>query len=79
MKTADLFKWRHFLPEIILLTVRWYWRYPLSYRDIEERMAERRGKGRSFHAEPMGIELWNRTQPTDSTAFEPHQRFLARG
>lgn len=35
------FKWRHFLPEIILLCVRWYLRYPLSYRNLEEIMLER--------------------------------------
>lgn len=41
MSTPSLFKWRHFLPEIILINVRWYCRYPLSYRDLEEMMAER--------------------------------------
>ncbi|MBD2068031.1 IS6 family transposase [Leptolyngbya sp. FACHB-671] len=41
MSTFALFKWRHFLPEIILLNVRWYCRYSLSYRDLEEMMAER--------------------------------------
>jgi IS6 family transposase len=35
------FKWRHFEPTIILLCVRWYCRYQLSYRDIEEMMRER--------------------------------------
>jgi transposase, IS6 family len=35
------FKWRHFEPEIILLCVRWYFRYQLSYRDLEEMMRER--------------------------------------
>jgi transposase-like protein len=35
------FKWRHFLPDIILLNVRWYSRYSLSYRDLEEMMLER--------------------------------------
>jgi transposase-like protein len=35
------FKWRHFQAEIILLCVRWYLRYALSYRDLEEMMAER--------------------------------------
>ena len=34
-------KWRHFQPEIILLCVRWYLRYSLSYRDVEEMMTER--------------------------------------
>jgi transposase-like protein len=41
MSTLSLFKWRHFLPEIILLNVRWYCRYSLSYRNLEEMMAER--------------------------------------
>lgn len=36
-----LFKWRHFEPQIILLCVRWYLRYSLSYRDVEEIMTER--------------------------------------
>lgn len=35
------FKWRHDEPEIILLCVRWYLRYALSYRNVEEMMAER--------------------------------------
>jgi transposase, IS6 family len=35
------FKWRHHEPAIILLCVRWYLRYSLSYRDLEEMMAER--------------------------------------
>jgi IS6 family transposase len=41
MTTDSWFKWRHFLPEIILLNVRWYCRYALSYRDLEEMMQER--------------------------------------
>lgn len=36
-----LFGGRHFRAEIIVLCVRWYLRYPLSYRDLEEMMAER--------------------------------------
>ncbi|MEN9871809.1 MAG: hypothetical protein RLZZ171_2801 [Cyanobacteriota bacterium] len=35
------FKWRHFLPDVILLNVRWYSRYSLSYRDLESIMVER--------------------------------------
>ncbi|NJL87218.1 MAG: IS6 family transposase [Leptolyngbyaceae cyanobacterium SM1_1_3] len=42
MSHPVLFKWKHFQPEIILLNVRWYCRYALSYRDLEEMMAERR-------------------------------------
>lgn len=35
------FKWRHFHQEIILQCVRWYCKYGISYRDLEEMMAER--------------------------------------
>ena len=35
------FKWRHFRGEIILWAVRWYCRYGVSYRDLEEMLAER--------------------------------------
>ena len=38
---TDLFKWRHYESEIILTCVRWYLRYALSYRDLEEMMTER--------------------------------------
>ena len=41
MSHPALFKWKHFQPEMILLNVRWYCRYSLSYRDLEEMMAER--------------------------------------
>ena len=36
-----IFKWKHFESHIILLCVRWYLKYPLSYRDLEEMMSER--------------------------------------
>src|ERR1700722_18416839 len=38
---CGLFKWRQFEPEVILLAVGWYLRFPLSYRDVEELLAER--------------------------------------
>ena len=41
MSKSSCFKWRHFEGEIILLCVRWYLRYALSYRDLEEMMRER--------------------------------------
>ena len=41
MNPAEPFKWRHYQAEIILLNVRWYCRYPLSYRNLEEMMLER--------------------------------------
>ena len=38
---SGLFKWRQFEPEVILLAVGWYLRFCLSYRDVEELLAER--------------------------------------
>ena len=40
-RTSSPFKWRHYAPDVILLCVRWYCRYSLSYRDLEEMMYER--------------------------------------
>src|SRR5438067_791242 len=40
-KRPTLFKRRHFEAEIIVLCVRWYLRYPLSFRQPEEIMSER--------------------------------------
>ena len=34
-------KWRHFHRDIVLLSVRWYLAYPLSYRNLEEMMQDR--------------------------------------
>jgi transposase, IS6 family len=36
-----LFRGRHFADEVITLCVRWYLRFSLSYRNLEENMAER--------------------------------------
>ena len=47
------FKWRHFEAEIILLCVRWYLRYALSYRDLEEMMRER-----GLHVDHTTIYRW---------------------
>jgi len=41
MENENLFKWKHYQPDIILLTVRWYLRYNLSFRDLVEMMEER--------------------------------------
>ena len=41
MPSSNPFKWRHFQSDLILLNVRWYLRYSLSYRDLEEMMLER--------------------------------------
>jgi transposase-like protein len=41
LSMVDLFKGRHFDREIIILCVRWYLRFKLSFRDLVEMMAER--------------------------------------
>ena len=41
LSVDELFKGRHFDREIIVLCVRWYLRYKLSFRDLVEMMAER--------------------------------------
>ncbi|MDZ4599793.1 IS6 family transposase, partial [Bacillus cereus] len=41
MEKQNLFKWKHYQSDIILLTVRWYLRYNLSFRDLVEMMEER--------------------------------------
>jgi transposase-like protein len=40
MEKENLFKWKHYQPDIILLTVRWYLRYNLSFRNVVEMMEE---------------------------------------
>jgi transposase, IS6 family len=41
MKSKNLFKWKQHQPEIILLTVRWYLKYSLSFRNLAEILEER--------------------------------------
>ncbi|MED4680889.1 IS6 family transposase, partial [Bacillus nitratireducens] len=41
MEKKNWFKWKHYQPDIILLMVRRYLRYNLSFRDLVEMMEER--------------------------------------
>src|SRR5271165_2931561 len=50
---CGLFKWRQFEPELILLAVGWYLRFSLSYRDVEELLAER-----GLHADHVTVWRW---------------------
>src|SRR6266852_1980992 len=62
------FKWRHFESEIILLCVRWYLRYSLSYRDLEEMMRER-----GLHVDHTTIYRWvQRYAPELEKCCRPH-------
>jgi IS6 family transposase len=53
MTEQNPFKWRHFQADLILLSVRWYLRYSLSYRDLEEMMLER-----GLHVDHTTIYRW---------------------
>src|SRR5215204_1985528 len=62
------FKWRHFEPSIILLCVRWYCRYSLSYRDLEEMMRER-----GLSVDHVTIFRWvQRYAPEINRRMRPH-------
>ncbi len=67
-RNSSPFKWRHYEPEIILLCVRWYCRYQLSYRDLEAMMCER---GLSVHYST--IFRWvQRYAPEINKRIRPH-------
>ncbi|MFL5702104.1 MAG: IS6 family transposase [Ktedonobacteraceae bacterium] len=68
MAVQPPFKWRHFEAEIILLCVRWYLRYALSYRDLEEMMLER-----GLHVDHTTIFRWvQRYAPEMEKCCRPH-------
>jgi len=50
---SPVLKWRQFEPEVILLAVGWYLRFSLSYRDVEELLAER-----GLHADHVTVWRW---------------------
>ena len=67
MSKSNPFKWRHYEPEIILLCVRWYLTYPLSYRQVAE-MVNERGLGVNYTTiyrwtQDYGPELERRCRP----------------
>ena len=54
-----IFKWRQTAPEVLLCAVRWYLRYSLSLRDVEELLTER-GLGRWCYLY-RAIDSWGAT------------------
>ncbi len=80
MSQPKLFKYRHFEPEIIVLYVRWYLRYSLSYRNLEEMMAEH-GLGvdhTTIYRIPVGPTLCPDPRKALPSKAEADQRLLAR-
>jgi transposase-like protein len=76
---SGLFKWRQFEPEVILLAVGWYLRFSLSYRDVEELLAEQ-----GLHADHVTVWRWgqrlrSRNSAPIATAAPTNQRQLVGG
>jgi hypothetical protein len=66
-RRPTLFRGRHFEDVIILLCVRWYLRYSLTYRDLEEIMAER-----NLSVDHVAIWRWvQRYAPTLNQRIRP--------
>ena len=59
MEKENVFKWKHYQPNIILLTVRWYLRYNLSFRDLVEIMEERGLFYCSYNDHALGSSVWS--------------------
>ena len=68
-----LFRGRHFADEIIVLCVRWYLRYSLSYRDLAEIMRERNvfvdpstiWRGVQRYAPELNVRIRRELKPTN--------------
>jgi hypothetical protein len=62
----ELFRGRHFDQEIVVLNVRWYGTYKLSYRDLVAMMGESGRAARMLRARPIvtGIMAPRRIKPT---------------
>lgn len=70
IRNSSPFKWRHYAPDVILLCVRWYCRYSLSYRDLEEMMRER-----GLSVDHVTIFRWvQRYAPEINKRMRPHLR-----
>jgi IS6 family transposase len=68
-----LFRERHFADDVIVLCVRWYLRYSLSYRDLAEMMVER-------HLSVNSSTIWRWVQryaPELDARIETDKWFLA--
>ena len=65
------FKGRHFRGEIVLWAVRWYCRYPISYRDLEAMMTRARRRGRPLHDLSLGAAFRAGDGETSALAVAP--------
>src|SRR5271166_1211829 len=66
---CELFEGRHFDREVVVLCVRWYLRFKLSYRDLVEMMAER-----GLSLAHTTIMLWNSNAAGTGLPDQPGHR-----
>jgi hypothetical protein len=76
---CGLFKWRQFEPEVVLLAVGWYLRFSLSYRDVEELLAERGLSVDHLTVWRMGPAVCSGNGTTFTLETQTDQRQLAGG
>jgi hypothetical protein len=76
-RRSALFRGKHFRDEVIVLCLRWYLRYPLSYRDLEEMMLERWPVTGPFDDRPLGHSLRSGPKRTDSIGDAPAEQIVA--
>jgi transposase-like protein len=77
MTEPQPFKWHHFEADITLLCVRWYLRYALSYRDLEEMMRKRGLQVDHTTIYRSRAALCSRIGKALSSSPACHKRFLA--
>jgi transposase-like protein len=70
---------RGFQPEVIVLVVRWYLRFGLSYRDVEELLAERGIDVDHVTVHPLGAAVHPAAARRGLARPTPGRRPLARG
>ena len=70
--TTSVFAGFRFPPEVISVAVRWYLRYGLSYRDVEELLAER-----GVTVDHVSVYRWCSVHPGPSSSGEHHMTVVA--
>lgn len=70
MPRRDPFRSHRFPTNVILLAVRWYWRYPLSYRDVRDMLVER-GIGRRYGGSMNEVQAMQLTKLATATQQTP--------
>jgi hypothetical protein len=74
----SMFYWRHFEAEIILLCVRWYLRYALSYREPSRNDGRTRVARRSYDDLSLGPTLCARVGEALPATPENNNRLVVR-